>query len=118
VVQGKSSVWDTDVFRPLIAEAERATGAHYGDDDDKDVSLRIIAEHSRAMTVMITDGVRPSNQERGYVLRRIIRRAVRRASLLVARDVVLPDMIAPVVASLGTAYPDVATKDDVVRKVV
>jgi alanyl-tRNA synthetase len=118
VVQEKTSVWDTDLFRPLIAEAERATGAHYGDDDDKDVSLRIIAEHARAMTVMITDGVRPSNQERGYVLRRIIRRAVRHAYLLGARDVILPDMIDAVVESLGAAFPDVVAKHDVVRKVV
>src|SRR6266576_4376001 len=118
VVQGKSQIWDIDLFRPLIAQAERATGARYGDNESTDVSLRIIAEHSRAMTVMITDGVRPSNQERGYVLRRIIRRAVRHAYLLGARDVVLPDMIDSVVASLGNAYPDVATKHDVVRKVV
>jgi len=118
VVQGKSQIWDIDLFRPLIAQAERATGARYGDNESTDVSLRIIAEHSRAMTVMITDGVRPSNQERGYVLRRIIRRAVRHAYLLGARDVVLPDMIDAVVASLGNAYPDVAVKHDVVRKVV
>ncbi len=118
VVQDKTSVWDTDLFRPLIAEAERATGARYGDGEAADVSLRIIAEHARAMTVMVTDGVRPSNNERGYVLRRIIRRAVRHAYLLGAHDVVLPEMIDAVVSSLGGAYPDIASKHDVVRKVV
>ena len=118
VVQGKTSVWDTDLFRPLIAEAEHLTGARYGDDDDNDVSLRIIAEHSRAMTVLVTDGVRPSNQERGYVLRRIIRRAVRHAYLLGARDIILPRMVDAVVESLGAAFPDVVAKHDVVRKVV
>src|SRR6266853_1854873 len=71
VVQGLTSIWDVDVFRPLIARAEQVTGAKYGNAESTDVSLRIIAEHARAMTFIIADGVRPSNQERGYVLRRI-----------------------------------------------
>ncbi len=91
VVQGKTSIWDIDVFMPLRAAAERVTGARYGTSDAVDVSLRIIAEHARTMTIMVNDGVRPSNQERGYVLRRIIRRAVRHAYLLGARGVVMPD---------------------------
>ena len=90
VVQGKTSIWDIDVFRPLIARAETVTGARYGENERTDVSLRIIAEHARAMTFMIADGVRPSNNERGYVLRRIIRRAVLHAYMLGARDLVLP----------------------------
>jgi alanyl-tRNA synthetase len=93
VVQGKTAIWDIDVFRPLIARAERATGAPYGDAARTDVSLRIIAEHARAVTFMIADGVRPSNNERGYVLRRIIRRAVLHAYMLGARDLVLPAMV-------------------------
>ena len=79
------------MFRPLIARAEQVTGARYGEAEATDVSLRIIAEHARAMTFIIADGVRPSNNERGYVLRRIIRRAVLHAYLLGARDLVLPD---------------------------
>jgi alanyl-tRNA synthetase len=120
LAEGVASIWEIDSFRPLIAAASDATGVGYGGfpGSERDVSLRIIAEHSRAMTVMVTDGVRPSNQERGYVLRRIIRRAVRHAYLLGARDVVLPEMIDAVVKSLGNAYPDVSAKHDVVRKVV
>jgi len=118
VVQEKTSIWDIDVFVPLRAAAEKVTGARYGTSESVDVSLRIIAEHARAMTFMVNDGVRPSNQERGYVLRRIIRRAVRHAYLLGARDVVLPAMIDAVVATTSTAYPEIAASHDVVRKIV
>src|SRR5262249_34808462 len=73
VGRATKSIFDTDVFLPLLAEAQRATGARYGGDERVDISLRIIAEHARTMSFMVSDGVRPSNQERGYVLRRIIR---------------------------------------------
>src|SRR5262245_51033197 len=118
VVQDKTSIWDIDVFVPLRAAAEHATGARSGSSEPTDVSLRIIAEHARAMTFMVTDGVRPSNQERGYVLRRIIRRAVRHAYLLGARDVVMPEMIDAVVATMSNAYPEIEAAHAVVRKIV
>jgi alanyl-tRNA synthetase len=118
VVQDKTSIWDIDVFVPLRAAAEQVTGARSGSSEPTDVSLRIIAEHARAMTFMVTDGVRPSNQERGYVLRRIIRRAVRHAYLLGARDVVMPEMIDAVVANMSNAYPEIAASHPVVRKIV
>jgi alanyl-tRNA synthetase len=118
VVQDKTSIWDIDVFLPLRAAAEAATGAQYGVNEATDVSLRIMAEHARTMTFMVADGVRPSNQERGYVLRRIIRRAVRHAYLLGARDVVMPELIDAVAESMSTAYPEVAAAHELVRKVV
>jgi alanyl-tRNA synthetase len=118
VVQDKTSIWDIDVFVPLRAAAERVTGARSGSNEATDVSLRIIAEHARAMTFMVSDGVRPSNQERGYVLRRIIRRAVRHAYLLGARDVVMPDMIDAVVATTSNAYPELESSHAVVRKII
>jgi alanyl-tRNA synthetase len=118
VVQGKTSIWDIDVFRPLIAQAERGTGARYGETERTDVALRIIAEHSRAMAFIITDGVRPSNNERGYVLRRIIRRAVLHAYLLGARDLVLPAMIDAAVDVMGAAYPELVASRETVEKVV
>ncbi|MGO9877152.1 MAG: alanine--tRNA ligase [Acidimicrobiia bacterium] len=118
VVQGKTSIWDIDVFRPLIERAERDTGSVYGETDRVDVSLRIIAEHSRAMAFIIADGVRPSNQERGYVLRRIIRRAVLHAYLLGARDLVLPDMIDAAIDVMAVAYPELAAKRDTLQNVV
>jgi len=118
VVQGKTSIWDIDVFRPLIDRAEQRTGATYGETDRTDVSLRIIAEHSRAMAFVISDGVRPSNQERGYVLRRIIRRAVLHAYLLGARDLILPAMIDTAVDVMGAAYPELVTNREAVKNVV
>jgi alanyl-tRNA synthetase len=118
VVQDKTSIWDIDVFMPLRAAAERVTGVRYGTSAEVDVSLRIIAEHARSMTFMVNDGVRPSNQERGYVLRRIIRRAVRHAYLLGARGVVLPEVIDAVVDAMRTSYPEIAASHQIVRTIV
>ena len=117
-LQEKTSIWDIDIFTPLRSAAERVTGARSGAGESTDVSLRIIAEHARTMTFMVSDGVRPSNQERGYVLRRIIRRAVRHAYLLGARDVVMPAMVDAVVATMSNAYPEIVTTYGVVRKIV
>jgi alanyl-tRNA synthetase len=119
-LQGTNTIWDVDVFRPLIAAAEHATGVRYGSfpGDAKDVSLRILAEHARTMTFMVADGVRPSNQERGYVLRRIIRRAVRHAYLLGARDLVTPVLVDATVDVMGKAYPEIVANHDVIAKVI
>ena len=109
VVQGKTSIWDIDVFQPLLEQAERATGARRGTDEQTEVSLRIIAEHARTMTFMVSDGVRPSNQERGYVLRRIIRACGSRTRTCSARaTVVTPSMVDAVVESMASAYPELA----------
>ena len=118
VAQGKTSIWDIDVFRPLIERAAQLTGARYGEAEQADISLRIIAEHSRAMAFIIADGVRPSNNERGYVLRRIIRRAVLHAYLLGARDLVLPDMVDAAIGVMGGAYPELVANRETIEKVV
>jgi alanyl-tRNA synthetase len=117
-LQGHTSIWDIDVFQPMLEQAERATGVRRGTSEQSDISLRIIAEHARTMTFMVNDGVRPSNQERGYVLRRIIRRAVRHAYLLGARDVITPAIVDAVVSTMSTAYPELLATHDVVRTVV
>ncbi len=118
VAQGKTSIWDIDVFRPLIERAAQLTGARYGEAEQADISLRIIAEHSRAMAFIIADGVRPSNNERGYVLRRIIRRAVLHAYLLGARDLVLPAMVDAAIGVMGAAYPELVASRETIEKVV
>ena len=82
VLQDVPSIWETDVLRPIIARAEALTGRTYGEDAEVDVALRILADHARSVSFLISDGVFPSNEDRGYVLRRLIRRAVRQAYLL------------------------------------
>jgi alanyl-tRNA synthetase len=109
VIQGKLSNFDTDLFQPLIQKAAELTRTRYGKDPDSDASLRIIADHSRAATFLVSDGVVPSNEGRGYVLRKIIRRALRHANLLQAAvsvpATVLPAMADAVKLEMGAAYP-------------
>jgi alanyl-tRNA synthetase len=118
ILQGVPSIFDTDVLRPLIEAAERATGRPYGDDDGVDVSLRIMAEHGRAVTFLVSDGVFPSNEDRGYVLRRIIRRAVRHAYRLDVDRLVTPSLVEATVEVMGRAYPDLARNRELVSGVV
>jgi alanyl-tRNA synthetase len=118
VMQGKDSVWETDIFTRLIAAASDVTGVTSGESDRTDVSLRILAEHGRAMTFMVSDGVVPSNEERGYVLRRIIRRAVRHAYLLGAHDLVTPALVDATIEVMGNAYPQLVNDRDLVVSTV
>jgi alanyl-tRNA synthetase len=120
VLQGVETVWDTDVFRPLIRAAEQVTGVAYGGfpGEGTDVSLRILAEHGRTMTFLVSDGVVPSNEERGYVLRRIIRRAVRHAFLLGAIEPVTPALVAATVSVMGAAYPELARDHESISRTV
>lgn len=118
VLQGVPTVWDIDFFREIIAQAERTTGVAYGSGGEPDVSLRILAEHGRAMTFLVSDGVVPSNVERGYVLRRIIRRAVRHAYRLGTRSLVTPSMVEATIAAMGSAYPDLVKNRDLVLGIV
>jgi alanyl-tRNA synthetase len=118
VLQGVNSVFDTDEFRRLIARASGLTGVVYGEDGRHDISLRILADHARAVTFMISDGVVPSNEDRGYVLRRILRRAVRHAYLLGVEDVITPALVDEVVAIMGDDYPELVASHDFVRQTV
>ncbi len=120
VLQGAPTAWDTDLWRGLIGAAEKVTGVSYGGfpGTARDVSLRILAEHGRTMTFLVADGVVPSNEDRGYVLRRIIRRAVRHAFLLGAEREVTPALVDATVAAMGEAYPEVVKAHDVVTGVV
>ncbi|MFM8304391.1 MAG: alanine--tRNA ligase [Actinomycetota bacterium] len=120
VLQGVESSWDIDVFRPLLDAAAAVTGVRYGGfpGTDADVSLRILAEHGRSMAFLVADGVVPSNEERGYVLRRIIRRAVRHAFLLGSEDVVTPALVDATVATMGSAYPELVKQHRLVTDIV
>ncbi len=106
VLQGKISNFDTDLFRPLIEEAAELANAEYGSNHETDVSLRIIADHARAATFLIFDGVLPSNEGRGYVLRRIMRRAMVHSRMLGAKDPFLHQVTRSVTDLMQGAYPE------------
>lgn len=117
VLQGVDSVYETDVLAPLVESAQRVTGVRLHQDPRSDTSLRILAEHARTMTFLISDGVFPSNEDRGYVLRRIIRRAVRHAYMLGVEKPVIPSLIETTVEVMGVAYPELVANKDFVTDV-
>ena len=105
VIQGVDSIFETDLLRPVLAAGERVTGTAYGAAEGSDVALRLLADHGRGLTFLIADGVVPSNEGRGYVLRRLVRRAVRHAWALGATDLVTPGLVEATVEVMGGAYP-------------
>jgi alanyl-tRNA synthetase len=106
LLQDAPSVFETDAFRPLIEWAERASGVRYGADGRSDRALRVLADHGRAMTFLAADGVRPSNEGRGYVLRRIVRRAVAEGTQLGLPVDAVVSLADEVTAGWGDAYPE------------
>jgi alanyl-tRNA synthetase len=107
VLQGKRSSWETDLFAPLIARVAALAGKRYGASEDDDVSMRVIADHGRTATFLIGDGVTPSNEWRGYVLRRIMRRAMRHGRMLGITEPFLWKTVAWVGETMGAAYPEI-----------
>ena len=118
VLQGVESVWDTDEFVRLLAIIGDLVGVAYPSGDRTDVSMRILADHARSSSFLISDGVFPSNEDRGYVLRRIIRRAVRHAWLLGVENPIMPELVDAVVAIMGVDYPDLERNHGFVRDVL
>ncbi len=117
VLQGKDSNFDTDLFIPIIKQIEKLTGKVY-DPGDAGFPFRVIADHSRACTFLIADGVLPSNDGRGYVLRRILRRAVRFGKVLGIEEPFLYKNVDVVSDIMSEAYPDLLKKSDFVRDVI
>ena len=121
LMQGTDSVWETDVLFPMIESAQSLTSKKYkiGDYDDRDsFSLRVLAEHARSSMMLVNDGVFPSNENRGYVLRRIIRRAVRHAYLLGTEKLVMPTLAETAISVMSGAYPDLLTNKDFIVNVL
>lgn len=118
VLQGKDSVFEIDEMARLIAKAGEITGYQLGTDKNADLALRVLAEHARTMTFLISDGVFPSNEDRGYVLRRIMRRAIRFAYLLGVTDLVTPSLVDTVVEIMAADYPQLTASHDLVRATV
>src|SRR5208337_4768402 len=118
VLQGKIWNFDTDLFRPLIEEAAGLANVEYGSNHDTDVSLRIIADHARAATFLISDGVLPSNEGRGYVLRLIMRRALYHGQTLGLNEPFLYKMSGHVVQMMKDAYPELLETEQHVVKAI
>ena len=121
LTQGVDSIWETDLLAPLIDKGRSLSGAEYriGDYEHRpSFSLRVMAEHARSSMMMINDGVFPSNEGRGYVLRRIIRRAVRHAYLLGYEKLVMPSLVETALGLMKNAYPDLSTNRDFILGVI
>lgn len=118
VMQGKTSNYDTDLLQGIIQYVAKLAGKKYGDDPKDDVSMRVIADHSRAVTFLICDGVLPSNEGRGYVLRRIMRRAARHAKMLGFAVPVLYRAVDAVNSIMGEAFPELIDREEYVKKVI
>lgn len=118
LLQGGRTVYETDLFQPIIRRAEEITGRRYGASDRGDFSLRVLADHSRGITFLIADGVLPSNEGRGYILRRIVRRAVRHGRLLGLDRPFLSQLCTTVIETMQEAYPELAQRRDYILRVV
>ncbi|MBI2916586.1 MAG: alanine--tRNA ligase [Chloroflexi bacterium] len=118
VVTGKQSFYSTEIFQPLLALASELTGARYGGDAKTDRALRTIVEHSRGIAFLLTDGVVPTNDGRGYVLRRLLRRAVRFGWLLDLKEPFLGKMAEAVIRQMGHTYPELARQREFILRMV
>ena len=118
-LQGKTSNYDTDIFQPIIKEICKLSGKEYGKTEDTDVAMRVIADHLRAVAFSIADGQLPSNAKAGYVIRRILRRAIRYAyTFLEQRDAFIYKLIPVLIAEMGQAYPELTAQQELIGKVI
>jgi len=119
VLQGKQSNYDTDVFTPIIAEIAKITGINYGSNPKSDVAMRVIADHLRAVTFAIADGQLPSNVKAGYVIRRILRRAVRYAySFLNMREPLMFRLVTVLESQMGEFFPELTRNLHLIQRVI
>ena len=118
-LQGKHSNYDTDIFQPVIKEMEKLTGLTYGEKEEVDVAMRVIADHMRAVSFSIADGQLPSNAKAGYVIRRILRRAVRYAyTFLGQKDAFIYRLLPVFIEEMGGAYPELPAQRELITKVI
>ncbi|MBI5661773.1 MAG: alanine--tRNA ligase [Ignavibacterium album] len=117
VLQNKSSNYDTDIFMPLINEIVKISGVKYENEEDK-IPMRVIADHIRALTFAIADGAVPGNEGRGYVLRRILRRAARYGRKINLKEPFLFNLVGVLVSTMGNVFPEIKEKQDYVKKVI
>lgn len=118
-VQGKTSNYDTDVFSPIIDEIARLSGIKYGEKEEADVAMRVVADHLRTIAFSITDGQLPSNVKAGYVIRRILRRAVRYAyTYLNQKDAFIYRLMPVLITVMGEHYPELKSQQVLIEKVI
>ncbi len=118
IMQGVQSNYETDVLRSLVAVGEKLSGKAYGEEPKADLALRIIADHSRSVTFMIADGILPSNEGRGYVLRRLLRRAIMKAHSIGIEGHFLNDYVDEIVRLMGHVYPEIVENRELERKLI
>jgi len=117
-VQGKTSIYESDIFSPLLECVSRLTGKKYGADGDVDNAMRVVAEHSRGIAFLISDGVMPSNEGRGYVLRRLLRRAALFGRRLGLHEPFLTETTSITVKQMKHVYPELEQREDFILKVI
>ncbi|WP_372975683.1 alanine--tRNA ligase, partial [Muriicola sp.] len=118
-LQGVKSNYDTDVFQPILKEVENITGEHYGSDPQKDIAMRVVADHIRAVAFSIADGQLPSNNGAGYVIRRILRRAVRYGfTFLEIHEPFMYRLVKVLVAHMGAAFPELKKQAVLIENVI
>ena len=119
MLQDKHSNYDTDIFQPIIKEIERLSGLKYGEREDVDVAMRVCADHLRAVAFSIADGQLPSNAKAGYVIRRILRRAIRYAyTFLGQKDAFIYKLVPVLVSEMGGAYPELPAQRELIARVM
>ncbi|MCP5464325.1 MAG: alanine--tRNA ligase [Deltaproteobacteria bacterium] len=117
LLQGKQSNYDSDLFTPILQRIQKIVCKNYGDNEEDDVSMRVLADHIRATVFLINDGVLPSNEGRGYVLRRIMRRAIRHGKLLGQSHPFFHKLIPTVIAEMRGAYPELESNQETISKI-
>ena len=118
ILQGLDSMYDTDLFQPIIDTAASILGTGPGTDERTDVGLRVLADHGRAFSMLVADGVLPANEGRGYVLRRVVRRAVLAARRLGVEKPIGPPLVRAATDVLGDAYPELRAQHDLIVNVI
>ncbi|WMJ82137.1 alanine--tRNA ligase [Clostridium sp. MB40-C1] len=118
IMQGVDTIFEVDTIKSILGKVSELVGVKYGEDKKVDVSLRIITDHVRSVSFMISDGILPSNEGRGYVLRRLLRRAARHGRLLGLQDAFLNKLVDTVVENSGEAYPEIKEKQEYIKKVI
>ena len=118
IMQGKDTIFEVDTIKSILDEVCRVSSTTYGENSSKDISLRIITDHIRSVTMLICDGVLPSNEGRGYVLRRLLRRAARHGRLLGLKEAFLYDLCDVVVKNSKGAYPQLEEQKDYIKNVI